>query len=369
MRLAVRKDARCPGSKPFGVVDVDTSRLLRSEPTFARAQKARDRIESDHSPKPADNARYVNLVTKAALAEHRAGHLLDHTGIEQTLDTATEDQVRAAFMDAIARLELSTEGRDVIAGLYGNDAQAAFDGLNWDGWTDALGRMKGRLVERAQAAMQSAVIAIEPGFAATFGGTMAKAGDRVASGVGEHIVGIDERTRLAVKETIGDGLRNGTSIPDLTKQLSNVIGLTPGDARALDRFEKNLIGQGVDPGQIRLLVTSQRDRYLTGRAQSVARTETLWASNQGRLDGFRYAAVSGAVGADAKKQWVVAGGCCDECEAIDGEEVGLEDDFSSGDDAPPAHPNCRCTTILSDFGTVPDDAHAEQTLADEENQS
>ena len=37
---------------------------------------------------------------------------------------------------------------------------------------------------------------------------------------------------------------------------------------------------------------------------------------------------------------------CDECVAnAEQGAIGLEDEFLSGDDAPPAHPNCRCDVL------------------------
>jgi hypothetical protein len=33
---------------------------------------------------------------------------------------------------------------------------------------------------------------------------------------------------------------------------------------------------------------------------------------------------------------------CDICGPMEGEEVASDESFSSGDDAPPAHVNCRC---------------------------
>lgn len=361
MRLAVRRDARCPRARPWGLVDVDSSRLLSSHPTEGRARSAHTRVtlrvEREVS---ADNARYVTSVKAAPLVERRIGHLVDHYGLATALDTATEDQVRAAFMAAVTRLQVSAEGQRLLAALFGGDVQAAIDALDWQGWAAALDSMKLRLGERAAAAATAEIVAIAPGLTVAFGGTMGKAADRAIAEVGRHIVGIDDRTRQAVREIIAGALRDGDSIPDITKQLANVVGLDPGAARALDRYEKGLITNGVEPARIRMLVVAQRDSYIVDRARTVARTETLWASNQGRLDGYTFAASSGAIGVDAKKQWVVADGCCDLCVDLDGEEVAISDDFSTGDGAPPLHPNCRCTTVLSDNGTIPNEGDASE---------
>lgn len=89
------------------------------------------------------------------------------------------------------------------------------------------------------------------------------------------------------------------------------------------------------------------------RAMTIARTETQMAANSGALQGYR---VSGVV---AMKQWVTAEDDLVEEDCLDNAAAGangdgvlaLDDDYPSGDDAPPAHPNCRCVIVpVVDFG-------------------
>jgi SPP1 gp7 family putative phage head morphogenesis protein len=75
------------------------------------------------------------------------------------------------------------------------------------------------------------------------------------------------------------------------------------------------------------------------RAETIARTETALADCNGNLVLYRRSEQ-----VDSKK-WIVGADCCDECAALDGEVVGLEEKFSNGTEAPPAHPNCRCDFI------------------------
>lgn len=80
------------------------------------------------------------------------------------------------------------------------------------------------------------------------------------------------------------------------------------------------------------------------RAMTIARTETQMAANAGAVEGYR------ASGVVARKQWVTAEDdlveeeCLDNAAAGDGGDgiLDLDEDYPSGDDAPPAHPNCRC---------------------------
>jgi phage portal protein BeeE len=75
--------------------------------------------------------------------------------------------------------------------------------------------------------------------------------------------------------------------------------------------------------------------FSEARAEMIARTETAFADVQGNMNAYKE---SGVV---SGKEWIVgSGGGCDECEANDAQgEIGIDEDFSSGDDAPPLHPN------------------------------
>lgn len=80
----------------------------------------------------------------------------------------------------------------------------------------------------------------------------------------------------------------------------------------------------------------------TTRAETIARTEIAIADVQGTITGWR------ASGLVAGKRFDAAPDCCDECQDLDGEIVGLDEEFRDGD--PPVHPRCRCgiTSVLND---------------------
>jgi hypothetical protein len=75
------------------------------------------------------------------------------------------------------------------------------------------------------------------------------------------------------------------------------------------------------------------------RAEMIARTELIRASNQGTLNGFQ------ASGVVLQKEWTTFDPCpiCEENEEQG--PIDLGDEFASGDDAPPAHPNCKCALV------------------------
>jgi SPP1 gp7 family putative phage head morphogenesis protein len=71
------------------------------------------------------------------------------------------------------------------------------------------------------------------------------------------------------------------------------------------------------------------------RSRVVAQTESIRAFSQGRLE------VGKQMGLQ-EKTWEATDSACPACEDVDGETVGIDEDFSIGTDAPPGHPNCKC---------------------------
>jgi hypothetical protein len=114
------------------------------------------------------------------------------------------------------------------------------------------------------------------------------------------------------------------------------------------------------PARIDVLVDQYRRRLHDYQARTIARTELLWASNAGAHEGHRQAVETGAYPAGVEREWVTAAEgvpyrkgtsrVCVICRPMSGVRVdGLETPFVTPAGAvlfPPAHPACRCRTIL-----------------------
>ncbi len=77
------------------------------------------------------------------------------------------------------------------------------------------------------------------------------------------------------------------------------------------------------------------------RAMVIARTETILASNAGAMASYRAAGVQ-------EKEWTTAQDdrVSEECAANGAQgAIYIDDVFESGDEMPPAHPNCRCVIV------------------------
>lgn len=146
---------------------------------------------------------------------------------------------------------------------------------------------------------------------------VAAATDRAASLVGMKYVdgelvenpsaeyAITEATRSGIKDMVTDSLTKGMTVGEFSTALTNTY------------------------------------QFSDLRAETIARTEIATAHVQGTLTAWK------ATGQVATKSWLVGSGeTCDECEGNEEDgDIGLDEDFSSGDDAPPAHPNCVCTVL------------------------
>jgi len=116
------------------------------------------------------------------------------------------------------------------------------------------------------------------------------------------------------------------------------------------------LAAGEGAAQIRKRIQEIYDDLTSWQAERIARTETIWAWNEGAQQGYIQ---SGLV---EKKQWVSSGDArsCDYCLSMDGRIVGIRDCFFQRGtehplgglkfdyediEHPPLHPNCRCTIV------------------------
>jgi len=82
------------------------------------------------------------------------------------------------------------------------------------------------------------------------------------------------------------------------------------------------------------------------RAAVIAAHEIKTANTQGTLSAGR--AVAAQTDLVLTKAWLISNlGCCDICQDnADAGYIPIDDEFPSGDDGTPGHPNCRCDTAL-----------------------
>lgn len=144
----------------------------------------------------------------------------------------------------------------------------------------------------------------------------------VAERITRMATGFNDDTRDALIKSITEGMANNESFAQLKKRIETVY--------------------------------TQAKGY---RAERIARTETLNASNAAAQEGY---AQTGYI---TKVEWFTNPGACEFCRAMDGKVVGIKENFINLGDSvegkeggtysvdyaavnyPPLHPNCTCTLL------------------------
>lgn len=258
------------------------------------------------APKPA---------TKPAvekLAKRRRARRLAPIPFERAAGRKAQRSVKKAFADVFA--ELAPKVAKAAAAALGKVAKASdldraeeiaaeIDLSSIEEIADAIGDALGDLSKdtSTRALAQVGVDSESELVNQVSNRAVAAAKERAA----ELVTGIDENTRSMLADIIADGLAEN-------------IGL--------DEIAANIEEAGA---------------FSEDRADLIARTEVSRANSDAALDA--YTAARDEAGVNVQKEWLLGANPCPICE--ENNEAGaidLDDEFPSGDDAPPAHPNCEC---------------------------
>ena len=137
----------------------------------------------------------------------------------------------------------------------------------------------------------------------------------VADHATETIEEMSKATREAIRDLVDQSFDGDFDVHDLADQIAELIG---DDARA----------------------------------ETIARTETMKASNAGQQEAWDQAVDAGLLTGSEQQVWIVTPDdrLCPICEPLDGQEQDLGGKFDTElgkVDGPPAHPRCRCTVGLT----------------------
>lgn len=111
---------------------------------------------------------------------------------------------------------------------------------------------------------------------------------------------------------------------------------------------RELLNQAIDEGWTAQKIQAgiiDSESFSPARALTIARTEAAFARARGTHIGAQEAGMK-------TKSWIISNEeTCDECQAnADQGDISIEEQFESGDDCPPAHPNCRCAAAYGNTG-------------------
>lgn len=175
---------------------------------------------------------------------------------------------------------------------------------------------------------------------------------------------VNDSNRLAIRRIISEAFTGPVTVDETAKKIRKVVGLHTRWSKAVLRYDdemfKRYIRAGFASDEARRLTDNltkrYRDKLIRRRAEMIARTELMQASNFGRLASWEAADRVGILDPGMRKRWVTAplgssyGPPCDECKAMAAfsrdNPVPWNGAFPNGLSVPPAHPHCRCTTVL-----------------------
>jgi SPP1 gp7 family putative phage head morphogenesis protein len=207
-------------------------------------------------------------------------------------------------------------------------------------------------------------------FSYRFDAERAEASRWAAKEAGALIVEIVQEQQTVVRDYVSRALLGEFTPQQVARGLRDTIGLTNQQTGWVENFRQRQITDRMAAGRTfdQAVADSEKatnryhDRIHKYRTETIARTEILRASNEGRREAWEQGVQDGFIGADWVKIWSTEfdDRTCEECSPLDGETAPVLGDFPWGD--PPLHPNCRCTLLLDepqqdgeDFSALSDD--------------
>lgn len=169
--------------------------------------------------------------------------------------------------------------------------------------------------------------------------------------------------RENIRSVITDAVSGKYTPMEAAKEIKAQIGLTPQYARAVARFQDELIATGVEGERLAAKVDRYREKLLKARSRTIARTEIIQAQAAGQRSLWEEAAREGVFDRHtAKRIWRTnhegetnRGNPtpCPLCAPLNGQEItfggvydhpefGHADVFGEALNGPPLHPNCLC---------------------------
>lgn len=261
------------------------------------------------------------------------------------------DDLMQAILEAVAATIDAATVREVRQALAAHDLLGALNAIGWDDvgsvrLSQSLPKLlRGALEDAGDAAADALSSKLGSDVGLGFSITRGDVADWIRSSSDNIIRYLSDAQVNGIQQVIQQVMDQGLSVSRATSLLldGDLIGLTPRDVTAVFNFLESQKEAGMGLAEADKNAVEYTQRLLANRAEAIAQTEMTRAATQGKLSMWRQAIEDGDMRFGATKTWTAQPDCCDDCDELDGEEVGIEDTFSSGDDGPPAHTRCRCS--------------------------
>lgn len=213
-----------------------------------------------------------------------------------------------------------------------------------------------------------------------FGGPAAFTNEQAAANAAQFVREIGNDTRTTLNGVLSQGIAAGLPPAATARTLRESVGLTIAQAAAVQNYRRLLESGNVEalkralrdkrfdvgPAQLANLTSEQidarvnayRQRYLSYRATTIARYETLAAANGGAVNSIASAVGAGVLPPHTRVGWMIAHDerTCPRCRSIvdiqpNGVEMGQPFHWAYNGRSgtimsAPLHPSCRCTNTF-----------------------
>jgi hypothetical protein len=168
--------------------------------------------------------------------------------------------------------------------------------------------------------------------------------------IGNLVTSIGQGQRLAIREVIATGYREGLPVKRLAETLRGVVGLDERRAGALAKFQAKLQARAdLTAPQRARLAAREEARLLKSRTLAIAKTESVRAGSRAQEAVWQAAIAEGELaGEQLEREWLPSPSACPEiCAPLAGARAEIDGEFpGEGGDGPPAHPNCLPPGVL-----------------------
>jgi SPP1 gp7 family putative phage head morphogenesis protein len=255
----------------------------------------------------------------------------------QRLADSARPEFMAVFIDAVKNTLDSTSVRAIEEAIAEGNWSVVQSLIPWDIFEAALRNYSMEMASLASRAGKAAITympkKIQVGF--NFNILNPTAVKWTQERTGALIVEVSGETKAAVAEVIHRAFVDGMHPRQSARHIKNLVGLT----------------EGLSDEVIAKRAQEYAKRLLKYRAETIARTETLAASNGGTYQSWLQARDEGFLAPNAVRKWIVTPDdrLCPLCQQMTGATAQLDQPFNTPKGQiyhPPLHPDCRCTAGL-----------------------
>jgi hypothetical protein len=170
-----------------------------------------------------------------------------------------------------------------------------------------------------------------------------------------RVQGLTFQDRITLRRVLANGFLADKDVHSIARDLRTHIGLDQSSSQALLNFQNKLMAQGLTQARIAKLVATKSAKYLRGRAENIARTELLWATNRANLEMYLQAQEQKVLSQQAEKRFLTTpDDRLDKriCMPMGTQKVAMDQPFTTPQGiaymTPPVHPSCRCTFVVEE---------------------